>query len=353
MSAAINGASERLKVCIVDSHTHLGGHARDSWAIENYPGFSRGITGKKLFDNMAAQTGKFGASMITNSTATKLNKLGSGGYVVTLKDGRQVKGTNVIISTGLDYTPMPVLEKKFLGKGVYYGMPKEVLSSAHLRAGAGNVAIIGGGNSAGQAAIHLATHKGVTVNLLVRSSVDKSMSGYLIDRLKDCKNINILTGVSVEKCDGDHELRSLTLSDGKKLPVNCVFVYAGSQPRTNWLKGAVDLDEKGFVKTWREVDAGLPYETSLPGVFAIGDVRAGSVKRIAGAVGEGGAALQMVHAYRAALPAAPPEEVTPVVQQRALPQKVVQRTPCRFPWDKAEDGSKCGKRATTYPRRAR
>lgn len=351
LTAAINGASERLKVGIIDSEKHLGGHARDSWAIENYPGFPKGITGKKLFDNMANQAGKFGAAMIVDATASRLNRLKDGGYVVTMKDGRQVKATNVILSTGLDYTRVPTLDK-FIGNGVYYGMPKDILSSSRLRAGEGNVAIVGGGNSAGQAALHLAELKGLHVSLLVRSNIEKSMSGYLIDRLKQCNNVDIISGVTIKKSNGDNNnnLKSLTLSNGKTLNLNCVFVYAGAQPRTNWLKGAVALDDKGFVKTFHDVNATLPYETSLPGVFAIGDVRAGSTKRISGAVGEGAAALQMVHTYRAtqaAVPAAPTIDAD--VPRKPFPQKYVQPNQCRYPWQKAADGTRCGKRASLYP----
>ena len=302
LSAAINGASEGLTVRLLDNGAILGGQAKESYGIENYPGFPEGITGEELMGRMARQARKFATSIVSPVAAAGLNKNPDGSITLTCDDFTEFTTRSVLLSTGVAYRRLRADNiGHFIGRGVYYGVPGRPR-------GAKTVAVVGGANSAGQAAMGLAADGRLVVKLLVRSDLAKSMSTYLIDRIRQQPNIEVIEMCEVQVCTGDTCLkRIVTIRDGKELALDIdhMYIFIGAQPRTLWLKGTLALDDHNFIRTGHtsyallsdaEVHRGL-YETSMQGVFAAGDVRAGSTKRIATAIGEGAGALQMIHRY--------------------------------------------------------
>lgn len=349
LTAAINGASERLKVAIIDTKGTLGGQARDSFAIENYPGFPKGATGKRLLDAFVHQAKKFNVEII-KSTAMDIQKVGNT-VVVTTDDGAEWNAKTAVIASGLSYRRLPAIDD-YVGRGVEYGVPHDAMT-AHMRAGSGNVAVIGGANSAGQAALKLASMKGVHVHMLIRRSLDDTMSGYLVDRIKNNPNITVHQGTEAVGCEEKKKrLAALKLSNGETLPCNQAFVFIGASPRTYWAKGTIQMDKQGYILTGKDVTENDPdwnpdtFETSIPGIFAVGDVRSGSTKRIAAAVGEGAGALQQVHHYFARKER---RDLSPLVHKLSgmIRKNMVGKDmgPCHFSWNKAADNSICGKRA--------
>lgn len=302
LSAAINGASEGLNVRLLDNGFTLGGQAKESAAIENYPGFVEAVTGAELMGRMAQQARKFATSVITPVTAQKLTKNSDGSISVLCDDYTEYTTRSVLLSMGLSYRRLPAENiGHFIGRGVYYGVP-----SFKPARGTRAVAVVGGANSAGQAALGLASSK-LDVKLLVRSSLEKGMSQYLIDRIRSTPNIEVIEACDVTACGGNHCLTTITLThqgQTRHIDVDAMHIFIGASPRTLWLRGDIDLDENNFVRTGNFLDEnGYPrykrayYETSMAGVFAAGDVRAGSTKRIATSIGEGAGALQMIHGY--------------------------------------------------------
>jgi len=305
LAAAVYGASEGLRTVVVEELA-IGGQAGTSSLIRNYLGFPRGIGGGELAHQAWQQAVLFGAQFVFTHPATGLT-VGADHHVVRLGDGSEVTARAVIIATGVSYRRLriPSLDR-FVGTGAFYGAP-----GVEAPAMAGQeVYVVGGANSAGQAALHLARFAS-RVTLLVRGhALAISMSDYLVTQLKATPNIDVRLRTQVVAGRGRSHLETLTLEDlrtgrREEAPATAVFVLIGAEPRTEWLGDVVKLDERGFVLTGDDIPQPawsrppLPFETSVPGVFAAGDVRYGSVKRVAGAVGEGSVTVGSVHRYLA------------------------------------------------------
>lgn len=308
LSAALYGASEGLRTVLVE-RTATGGQAGQSSRIENYLGFPDGVSGAQLTDRARRQALKFGAELVTTADAVALEANGAG-RTVRFADGTALDAQAVILAGGVSYRQLdgPGLAS-MTGRGLYYG------SALTDPAGCADqdVYVVGGANSAGQAALALArTARRVTV--LVRgSSLAASMSQYLVEQVEAAERIEVRTGCEVVEACGDGHLERIVLRDVKdgtteELPCGWLYVFIGALPRTDWLDGVVERDDHGFVLTGPDLDGGAPsrwelerapyhLETNVPGVFAAGDVRAESAKRVASAVGEGAMAVMLVHRY--------------------------------------------------------
>ena len=307
LAAAVYAASEGLDVLVVEKAAP-GGQAGSSSKIENYLGFPTGLSGHELADRAIAQAEKFGAQIMVAHTVRRLH-CEQRPYRVTLNDGQEVPARSIVLATGAQYNQpqLPNLDV-FAGRGIYYNA---TFMEAQL-CGGEPVIVIGGGNSAGQAAVFLA-QKTAGVRMLVRSkSVTDTMSRYLIQRIEENPLIEMHYSSELTSLEGDGHLEQVSWIDKETREVSTrsirhVFVMAGASPETSWLSGCVALDNKGFVLTGRDLDritppvpwplARPPYmlETSLPGVFVVGDARSGNVKRVASAVGEGSIVVHMVH----------------------------------------------------------
>lgn len=297
LSAAINGASEGLSVMILDAATALGGQARESAAIENFPGFPEGITGSALMSRMVQQAMKFRCETSVPAQAVRLLQEPDGTLAVVDDHGFAYEARCVLLANGLSYRRHPAKGLgQYMGAGCYYGANPNGRPTEKCE-----IAVVGGANSAGQAVLHLAKNSRAKVRMIVRKTLEAQMSSYLIERIRATPNIEVCENCDLLEVGGDSKLRTTRVRwDGAEveIPTDYLFIYIGAVPRTYWLQGSVALDRHGFVLT-DAPDAPdaehLPYETSLRGVFAAGDLRAGSVKRIASAVGEGSQALQMIH----------------------------------------------------------
>ena len=309
LAAAVYGASEGLHTVVIEQLA-IGGQAGTSSLIRNYLGFARGISGGELAHRAWQQALLFGAQFVFTHQALGFTAVADH-HLVTLDDGNQAVARAVIIATGVTYRRLgiPGLDR-FIGTGVFYGA-----AGVEAPAMAGQeVHVIGGANSAGQAALHLArfAHR---VTLLVRGqSLAAGMSDYLVRQLEETPNIDVRLSTRVVDGGGTSHLEAVTLEDvgtgrQKEVPAAAVFVLIGAEPHTDWLRDVVELNERGFVLTGRDIPqsawpgprAPLAFETSVAGVFAAGDVRYGSVKRVAGAVGEGSVTVGSVHRYLADL----------------------------------------------------
>jgi thioredoxin reductase (NADPH) len=307
LAAAVYGASEGLDVLMLETNSP-GGQAGSSSKIENYLGFPTGISGQELAARAYHQAEKFGAEMfITKATRLVCDHKP---YVVEVENGARIPARTVVIATGAEYRRLPLKNlSRFEGVGVYYGA---TFVEAQL-CGGEEVIVVGGGNAAGQAAVFLAeTTK--RVHLLVRSAdLSKSMSRYLIRRIEETATIVFRPRTEITALEGGDHLESVHWQNSQtgqtaEHKIRHVFVMTGADPNTGWLDGCVALDTKGFIKTgsdlspenlsaarWPLVRQPYLLETSLPGVFAVGDVRGGSIKRVASAVGEGSIAISLVH----------------------------------------------------------
>jgi thioredoxin reductase (NADPH) len=311
LAAAVYGSSEGLDTISLDA-VAVGGQAGASSRIENYVGFPNGISGSDLTGRAALQAQRLGARLNAPCEVVGL-RVESGFHVVVLADGSEIAARSVIIASGARYRRLAVdgLER-FEGAGVYYAATE---LEARLCRGA-TVAVVGGGNSAGQAALFLSQQAGRVMLVVRRRELVETMSHYLIARIEADPHIEVLTHTEVRGLAGDSHLEELTLehtASGERKLVGCggLFCFIGAIPATAWLQGCVSVDRNGFVPTDRslseqdatsEAFAGrdpLPFETSQPGVFAVGDVRLGSMKRVATAVGEGSSAVRSVHDYLA------------------------------------------------------
>ena len=309
LAASVYAASEGLDVLTADALA-AGGQAGTSSRIENYLGFPAGISGSELTRNATLQAQRFGAQ-ITVPCAVRSLGLVSGDRVVTLADDTRIRARCVLVASGVEYRKLEVPRfSDFESAGIYYAATE---MEARLCRGE-EVVVVGGGNSAGQATVYLARYAR-HVNVLCRGNdLGARMSRYLVDRIEKMDNVSVHLGMKVTALDGEGHLGAVHARNGGKdqvFPTSSLFLFIGADPNTDWLRGCVELDRRGFVLTgdalpaetrelerWREAGrAPFLLETSLPGVFAAGDVRSGSVKRVASAVGEGSMSVTFVHAH--------------------------------------------------------
>lgn len=307
LAATVYGASEGLDVLLLETFSP-GGQAGSSSRIENYLGFPAGISGNELAGRAYTQTQKFGAQMLL-TTGIHLT-CDRKPYIVELEDGTGIATRSIVIVTGAKYRKLPIENlSRFEGAGVYYGAS---FIEAQL-CGGQEVIVVGGGNSAGQAAVFLAQSTKHVYMLIRGSGLAEIMSKYLIRRIEQTDNISVLTHTEIVDLEGGDHLEQITwrnheLGTTERKQIAHVFVMTGADPNTGWLNRCVVLDNNGFIKTGPDLSSEdlmeahwplsrRPYllETSLPGVFAAGDVRAGNVKRVASAVGEGSIAISFVH----------------------------------------------------------
>jgi thioredoxin reductase (NADPH) len=304
LAAAVYAASEGLDVLVIET-VAPGGQAGSSSKIENYLGFPTGISGLALAGRALVQAQKFGAEVAIATSALRLS-CDHVPFRIDLSDTRTVRGRTVIIASGAEYRKIDVDNlADYMGLGVYYA----ATAVERKLCGEDEVIVVGGGNSAGQAAVYLSGN-GRRVRLVVRSDgLAASMSRYLIRRIEDTPNITLHVKTSLTRLEGTGRLEKVTWrgADGKSVTHNIkhVFLMTGAIPKTEWLQGCVALDDKGFVRTgpdlhgipdgWPLSRPPLHLETTIPGIFAVGDVRCGSAKRVAAAVGEGSVCVQLIH----------------------------------------------------------
>ena len=303
LGAAVYGASEGLETLMIEGNA-LGGQAGTSRRIENYLGFPAGISGNELTVRAITQARKFGARSATPYRAVALER-GFDRHLVRLDGGQEVSARAVVLATGADYRRLSVdAVEEYEGVSIFYAAgPQEGRSCAANRVG-----VVGGGNSAGQAAVWLARGGALVTLLHRRTDLGETMSDYLIHDL-DRYGVAVRGRSEIVELHGsDGSLEAVTLQDGDRLPLSFLFLFIGAAPCTQWLDGTVAVDEDGFVLTGPAVGADRILETSVPGVFAVGDVRSGSVKRCVTAVSEGAMAVRFVHehlASDASIPTAP------------------------------------------------
>jgi len=308
LAAAVYGASEGLKTLLIEREAP-GGQAGTTSRIENYLGFPSGLSGGDLARRAFAQARRLGAEVLSSHEAAAIRR-GDPYRFVVLDDGSELACQTVVIATGVSYRQLDVPgAAELVGRGLYYG----AATTEALLYRDSPVAVIGGGNSAGQAAVHLSRFAS-RVYLVVRGErLEASMSAYLVEQLGALENVELRTRTEIAAVHGTEHLERATFTtpDGAvDLELAAAFVFIGQQPRTSWLEGCVARDERGFVVTGPDLDRDAGWalgrqpfllEASLPGVFAAGDVRHRSIKRIASAVGEGAMAVQFVHQYLAGL----------------------------------------------------
>ena len=305
LAAAVYGASEGLRTLIIENDA-LGGQASTSSMIRNYLGFPRGLSGADLTARAYRQAWFFGASFLIGRTANSL-RLESGRQVIVLDDGSEVRSRTVVLATGVSYRRLQIGRlEELIGRGVFYGAPvSEAPGLANER-----VVVVGGGNSSAQMALYMARYAS-HVTLITRGAALTEMSDYLVRDIRNTRNIEPRLNSIVIDARGDTRLSALIVRNTasqliEEVKASAVFILIGAEPHTAWLPAEVRRDERGYVVTGEAVGAKAQLETSLAGVFAVGDVRLGSMKRIAAAVGEGSSVIRMVHDYLAAHAASPP-----------------------------------------------
>jgi len=316
LAAAVYAASEGLDVLLIETQAP-GGQAGSSSKIENYLGFPTGVSGQELASRATTQAQKFGASMMIARSVARLD-CAQRPYKVVLDSGEALAARSIVIASGAQYNKPQIANlEQFEGDGIYYG-------STYMESqlcGGEEVAVVGGGNSAGQAAVFL-SQTASKVHMLVRSGeLASTMSRYLVQRLTDNPAVEIHFNTEITGLEGEERLERVRWRDRQTLvesthAIRHAFIMTGASPRTAWLRGCLALDDKGFILTGRDLDGargagGSPLwplprapqmlETSLPGVFAVGYVRAGNVKRVASAVGEGAISIHLVHRVLAEL----------------------------------------------------
>jgi thioredoxin reductase (NADPH) len=312
LGAAVYGASEGLSTLALES-TALGGQAGTSSRIENYPGFPAGLSGFELASRVLVQADKFGARTAVPQEAVGLRRGNDGHYRVELSEGSEVVARSVIAATGARYRRLEVPHlERFEGVSVHYAATE----AEALACEGGEVVVVGGGNSAGQAAVYLASRTRRVYLLIRGDDLGKSMSNYLVRRIKYAEKVELLAHTEVRELVGEDRLAGIVVEDNRSgacrtLGARALFVFIGAEANTGWLEGAVELDQSGFVLTGAALERSVlegsvwqersrdPFllETSLPGVFAAGDARGGSIKRCTSAVGEGSMAVKFVHQY--------------------------------------------------------
>lgn len=313
LSAAVYAASEGLKTILLE-HDAPGGQAGTSSKIENYLGFPTGISGQALAGRAQVQAQKFGAKILLPHSARQIDCAGGTPFGIDLCSGKRIAAKSVVVASGATYRTLGIDKARaFDNAGVYYAAT--AMESAFCKDE--EIIVVGGGNSAGQAAVFMSGHAS-HVHILVRGSgLGATMSDYLVGRIESSSNITLHTQTEITALEGGHHLESVTWTDnqgGKSetRPIRHVFLMIGAMPNTDWLEDCVGLDDKGFVRTgldvvgdeaWQAERDPMMLETTVPGVFAVGDVRAGSIKRVASGVGEGSMSISQVHQFLATLPA--------------------------------------------------
>ena len=308
LAAAVYGASEGLRTVLIEREAP-GGQAGTSSRIENYLGFPVGLSGGDLARRAVTQAKRFGVELLSPQSATALRTEDSY-HILTLADGSEISSQALILALGVAWRRLNVPGvEEFTGAGVYYGAAQTEAVACEGE----EVYVVGGANSAGQAAMYFSKYAR-KVRILVRGeSLVKSMSQYLIDQIEGTDNIEVLPFHSVVEAKGDKRLEMLRVEDSqtgeiKEMPTSSLFIFIGATPSTEWLDGLVKRDERGFICTGPDVPDGMPWplerdrfllETSEPGIFSVGDVRHGSVKRVASSVGEGSICVQFVHRHLA------------------------------------------------------
>jgi thioredoxin reductase (NADPH) len=306
LAAAVYGASEGLKTIMVERDAP-GGQAGQSSRIENYLGFPAGLSGSDLARRATDQARRLGAELLTLQDTTGLRVEGSG-RIVELSGGDSLSASSVLVASGVSYRQLDVPGfAQLTGSGIYYGAAlTEARSCTDQR-----IVVIGGANSAGQAAVYFSSYASRVTMLVRGDSLAKSMSHYLIEQIESLSNVEVRTQTEAVGAEGDGQLRALRIRDAEGdetlEDVEACFVFVGALPRTDWLAGVVARDDRGFILAgldakgdgWPLQRDPFPLETSVPGVFVAGDVRARSIKRVASAVGEGSMAVSLVHQYLA------------------------------------------------------
>jgi thioredoxin reductase (NADPH) len=310
LAAAVYGASEGLRTVMIEMEAP-GGQAGMSSRIENYLGFPSGLSGADLARRAVAQARRFGVEILSPQQVKAVRVEGPS-RMVKLADGSELGCKVLLIATGVSYRKLDVPgAERLQGCGVYYGSAMTEAISCKDE----DVFIVGGANSAGQAAMYFSKYARRVVMLVRGTSLSATMSQYLIDQIKQTPNIQVETHARVVEVHGDEHLEAISIHCGdsdqtERVPANSLFVFIGAEPNTDWLAGAVERDERGFVLTGTALlrdgkrPRGWPLdrdpfllETSIPGIFAAGDIRHGSVKRVASSVGEGSIAVQFIHQY--------------------------------------------------------
>jgi thioredoxin reductase (NADPH) len=306
LAAAVYGSSEGLRTLVVEREA-IGGQAGTSSLIRNYLGFAKGVSGAELAQQAYQQAWVFGTTFLMTRAATGISRTATG-FAVELSNGEQAQARSIVLSTGASYRRLAVIGlERLIGAGVFYGASAAEAQVMHGR----EVFIVGGGNSAGQAALHLSRYA-ARVTILVRAqSLAESMSDYLITEIGAAPNIEVRFGTQVVAVGGEGRLEYLVLEDTRsphpeRVRADALFVLIGTQPHTSWLPAEIERDRWGFIVTGRDVTGSRPswapgdaldLESSMTGVFAAGDVRHGSVKRVASAVGEGSIVIRLIHEY--------------------------------------------------------
>ncbi|MCR9153681.1 MAG: FAD-dependent oxidoreductase [Bacteroidetes bacterium] len=310
LAAAVYGASEGLKTLMVEKHAP-GGQAGTSSRIENYLGFPNGLSGSDLARRALSQASRLGAEFLTPAEVEAI-KVEDQHKVLKLKDGKEVISRSIVIASGVNYRQLETKGLQALtGKGVYYGAASTEASACTDRP----VFVVGGGNSAGQAAMYLSRFAQSVKIIIRREDLSSTMSAYLIDQIKATENISILACTEIEEAKGSEQLQSLSLRNNRDKSLvehaaAALFIFIGAKPYTDWLPQEIAKDAKGFIKTGNDIleekesaqywhSDRIPYslETSIPGIFAAGDVRSGAMNRVASAVGEGAMSISYTHKY--------------------------------------------------------
>jgi thioredoxin reductase (NADPH) len=348
LAAAVYGASEGLHTLVVDREVP-GGQAGTSSRIRNYLGFTRGISGEALANRAFEQAWLFGAEFLVTNEATGLRVDGDD-RIVRLAGGIEVRARSVVIATGVSWRRLGVASLESLhGAGVFYGAAGGEARAAEGR----DVYVIGAGNSAGQAAVHLSRYAASITIVALEGSLRERMSEYLVQQIDATPNIRVRPHAQVVDAHGTRGLERLTIRDldtgeAETLPASALFVMIGAEPHTDWLDDVVERDERGYLLTGRDVRRGGPsrpgwrltrppllLETSVPGVFAAGDVRHRSIKRVASAVGEGANAISLLHEYLAEQA----RQALPLAERTVAGDIVLQNPPVGTPADTGATGS--------------
>ena len=312
LAAAVYGASEGLRTLVIERKAP-GGQAGTSSRIENYLGFPSGLTGADLARRAISQARRLGAEFVSPKEVVDIKEV-DGYKKLTLDDGQEINCRSIIITTGVDYRKLETKGiEDFTGAGVYYGAAITEASACKDK----SVYIVGGGNSAGQSAVYLSKYADKVYIVIRKDSLSYTMSSYLIQQIADLPNIEVLTDTEIREAKGNTHLENLTiehLPSGKTTTGDAaaLYIFIGAKPFTDWLGAALQRDSKGFIETGRDLTAYPEFtkqwklkrdpfllETSLPGIFAAGDVRSGAMNRVASAVGEGSMAISFVHKYLA------------------------------------------------------